>query len=107
MGAGAAEAAAAWPSLTTLTCSANSFHFMDSSLALLPAVERLNLSGNNIATVQNLTACASLTQLDLSSNCIASLAQVGLCAGPLRRLVLQVRSLAPAHQICTTELYLS
>ncbi|KAK9905071.1 hypothetical protein WJX75_009256 [Coccomyxa subellipsoidea] len=85
----AAEAAAAWPSLTTLTCSANSFHLMDSSLALLPAVERLNLSGNNIATVQNLTACAALTQLDLSSNCIASLAQVSLCAGPLRRLVLQ------------------
>ncbi|BDA49747.1 probable Nischarin at N-terminal half [Coccomyxa sp. Obi] len=85
----AAEAAAAWPSLTTLACSRNCFDTMDASLALLPAVERLDLSSNNIATVQNLTACAALAELDLSNNCIASLAQVGLCAGPLRHLVLQ------------------
>ena len=65
---------------------------MDASLALLPAVERLDLSSNNIATVQNLTACAALAELDLSNNRVISLAQVGLCAGALRRLVLQVRT---------------
>jgi Leucine-rich repeat (LRR) protein len=65
---------------------------MDASLTLLPAAQQINLSNNNITTLQNLTACTSLAELDLSNNNIASLAQVGLCPGPLRRLILRVRA---------------
>lgn len=96
---GAPETLAAWPCLTSLTCSRNCFDTMDSSLTLLPAVECLDLSGNNIATVQHLTACAALAELKLSNNCVTSLAQVSLCSGPLRQLVLQVRGV-PSLQTC-------
>ena len=65
---------------------------MDASLATLPALQTCDLSSNNIAIVQGLNACSSLTQLILGNNCIESVAQIGLCSGPLRRLVLQVQA---------------
>ena len=64
---------------------------MDASLATLPAVQTCDLSSNNISIVQGLSTCSSLSELILSNNCIESVAQIGLCSGPLRRLVLQVR----------------
>ena len=63
---------------------------MDASLAALPALASCDLSSNDIGIVQGLSSCYSLTELILSNNRIESVAQVGLCAGPLRRLVLQV-----------------
>jgi hypothetical protein len=51
--------------------------------------------------LQNLMACTALVELNLSNNAVASLAQIGLCPGPLRRLVLRVRPdfPKPAHYL--------
>ena len=68
---------------------------MDTSLATLPAVQTCDLSSNNLSIVEGLSACYSLTELILSNNSIESVAQIGLCSGLLRRLVLQV---APVPQ---------
>ena len=94
-----------WPQLTSLRCLRNSVPVMDDSLATLPAVQTCDLSSNNISIVQGLNACSSLTELILSNNCIESVAQIGLCSGPLRRLVLQVCILDShsVHQhVCTS-----
>ena len=82
--------ATVWPQLTSLRCLHNSIPVMDASLATLPAVQSCDLSSNNISIVENLNACSSLTELILSNNSIGSVAQIGLCSGPLRRLILQV-----------------
>lgn len=82
--------ASMWPQLTSLKCLRNSIPVMDASLATLPALQICDLSSNNIGIVQGLNTCSSLMELILSSNCIESVAQIGLCSGPLRRLVLQV-----------------
>jgi len=82
--------ATVWPQLTSLRCLHNSISVMDASLATLPAVQSCDLSSNNISIVESLNACSSLTELILSNNSIGSVAQIGLCSGPLRRLILQV-----------------
>ncbi|CAK0783551.1 hypothetical protein CVIRNUC_006750 [Coccomyxa viridis] len=84
-----AESAPAWLQLTSLRCPRNSIPTMDASLMTLPALRSCDLSGNVISIVQGLRGCSSLTELILSSNRIESVAQIGLCAGPLKRLVLQ------------------
>ena len=44
--------AAAWPQLASLECTHNDCSAMDSSLTLLPAATRLDLSNNNFVAVQ-------------------------------------------------------
>jgi Leucine-rich repeat (LRR) protein len=49
---------------------------MDESLQLLPAVEALDLSRNNLAKVANLQKCLRLKFLDLGFNHITSVASL-------------------------------
>ncbi|KAK9823284.1 hypothetical protein WJX72_001616 [[Myrmecia] bisecta] len=83
----------AWPQLKQLSCSSNSFTAMDESLTLLPAVETLDLSNNNLQELQNLHACHALTELDLSNNSIACVEAISQCTGRLRKVVLQGNAL--------------
>lgn len=62
---------------------------MDSSLQLLPELMSLDLSSNNICTIQNLHACTRLTELNLSYNSIDSLRPLREVDSGLQRLVLQ------------------
>ncbi|XP_047340407.1 serine/threonine-protein kinase 11-interacting protein-like [Impatiens glandulifera] len=57
-----------WKRLSFVSCACNGLVLMDESLQLLPVVETLDLSRNNIAKVDNLLKCTRLKYLDLGFN---------------------------------------
>lgn len=61
-----------WTRLAAVACVCNGLVLMDESLQLLPAVEALDLSRNNLAKVANLQKCSRLKFLDLGFNHITS-----------------------------------
>ncbi len=65
-----------WSRLATAACPCNGMVLMDESLQLLPAVEALDLSRNNLAKVANLQKCLRLKFLDLGFNHITSVASL-------------------------------
>lgn len=66
---------------------------MDSSLLLLPNLQILDLTSNNIGVIQNLHRASHLTELVLSYNSIESLSPLRECPGRLKRLILQAQLL--------------
>ncbi len=65
-----------WSRLATAACPCNGMVLMDESLQLLPVVEALDLSRNNLAKVANLQKCLRLKFLDLGFNHITSVASL-------------------------------
>ncbi|KAK9832497.1 hypothetical protein WJX81_002220 [Elliptochloris bilobata] len=103
---GGGAGAAVWPRLLKLACTRNCLAAMDGSLALLPALEELDLSCNNIAALANLGACRHLTRLDLSNNCLSCLTRAAQMCSGLRQLVLRsntIRSTAGLERLSALE----
>ncbi|CAK9215809.1 unnamed protein product [Sphagnum troendelagicum] len=88
-----------WSRLATAACPCNGMVLMDESLQLLPAVEALDLSRNNLAKVANLQKCLRLKFLDLGFNHITSVASLNEVVGNITKLVLRNNALASTRGI--------
>ena len=79
----------AWPKLKQLSCMYNNISEMDTSLHLVPNLELLDLSRNNISMVANLERCICLKSLDLSHNTLSSIGSALSTCCNLQRLILK------------------
>ncbi|XP_067424219.1 nischarin isoform X5 [Emydura macquarii macquarii] len=75
-----------WRTLTTLDMSHNSISQIDDSVKLIPKIEFLELSHNNVSLVENLQHLYNLIHLDLSYNKIALLEGVHTKLGNIKTL---------------------
>uniref|UniRef100_A0A8C8RKB0 Nischarin n=1 Tax=Pelusios castaneus TaxID=367368 RepID=A0A8C8RKB0_9SAUR len=75
-----------WRTLTTLDMSHNSISQIDDSVKLIPKIEFLELSHNNVSLVENLQHLYNLIHLDLSYNKIALLEGVHAKLGNIKTL---------------------
>jgi len=85
----AVEDAAPWPCLLHLACENSAVTRMDASLALLPAVQILNLSRACIDAVEHAERCVRLDCLNLSFNRFRCVRSLPTRLGAVRRLVLR------------------
>ncbi|XP_072571678.1 nischarin isoform X3 [Paramormyrops kingsleyae] len=75
-----------WKSLTTLDMSRNSLQCIDDSVKLIPKVEFLDLSYNELTMVENLQHLYNLIHLDLSYNKLTVLEGVHTKLGNIKTL---------------------
>ncbi|XP_067908001.1 nischarin isoform X2 [Heterodontus francisci] len=91
-----------WNMLTTLDMSRNQISNIDESVKLIPKVEFLDLSYNEIAVMENLQHLYNLIHLDLSYNKITLLQGVHTKLGNIKTLNLsgnQLESLSGLHKL--------
>jgi Leucine-rich repeat (LRR) protein len=89
-----------WKQLQFLSLASNELPVMDDSLALLPNVEILDLSKNNISSIQHTQDCTSLQYLNLAFNRIDSLVGVHTVLGNLTTLVLRSNRIVNIGDLC-------
>ncbi|XP_008407084.1 nischarin isoform X2 [Poecilia reticulata] len=77
-----------WRHLTTLDMSHNCIGSVDDSVKLIPKVEFLDLSYNQLSSVENLQHLYSLVHVDLSYNCLRSLEAAHTRLGNIKTLSL-------------------
>uniref|UniRef100_A0A674K2E2 Nischarin n=1 Tax=Terrapene triunguis TaxID=2587831 RepID=A0A674K2E2_9SAUR len=77
-----------WKTLTTLDMSHNRISQIDDSVKLIPKIEFLELSHNDVSLVENLQHLYNLIHLDLSYNKLASLEGVHTKLGNIKTLIL-------------------
>ncbi|XP_043977674.1 nischarin isoform X2 [Gambusia affinis] len=77
-----------WRHLTTLDMSHNCIGAVDDSVKLIPKVEFLDLSYNQLSSVENLQHLYSLVHVDLSYNCLHSLEAAHTRLGNIKTLSL-------------------
>ncbi|GAM18855.1 hypothetical protein SAMD00019534_020300 [Acytostelium subglobosum LB1] len=82
-----------WSRLATLDCSFNYIPKIDQSIQGLVALEKLNLEGNLITTVENLQECVWLKLLNLSYNKIESTDRIFASVGMVTHLSLRANLL--------------
>ncbi|KAM7169285.1 nischarin isoform 3-T3 [Macrochelys suwanniensis] len=75
-----------WKTLTTLDMSHNRISQIDDSVKLIPKIEFLELSHNDVSLVENLQHLYNLIHLDLSYNKLASLEGVHTKLGNIKTL---------------------
>ncbi|XP_042717679.2 nischarin isoform X4 [Chrysemys picta bellii] len=75
-----------WKTLTTLDMSHNRIFQIDDSVKLIPKIEFLELSHNDVSLVENLQHLYNLIHLDLSYNKLASLEGVHTKLGNIKTL---------------------
>uniref|UniRef100_A0A4W4EYC0 PX domain-containing protein n=1 Tax=Electrophorus electricus TaxID=8005 RepID=A0A4W4EYC0_ELEEL len=75
-----------WQMLTTLDMSCNSICYIDESVKLIPEVEFLDLSHNELSLVENLQHLYNLVHLDLSYNKLTVLEGVHTKLGNIKTL---------------------
>lgn len=85
----AVDDAAPWPRLLHLACENSAVTRMDASMALLPAVQILNLSRACIDEVEYAERCVRLDCLNLSFNRFRSVRSLPTRLGAVKRLVLR------------------
>ena len=79
-----------WPRLETLVCCRCNLEILDAaSLSQLPAVTRIDLSQNRLASMEHIDRCVRLAHLDVSFNRITDLSDARRQVGNLSTLVLQ------------------
>ncbi|KAK7899438.1 hypothetical protein WMY93_020291 [Mugilogobius chulae] len=83
-----------WTSLTTLDLSRNDISAVDSSVKLIPKVEFLDLSHNQLTSVENLQYLYSLVHVDLSCNRLSSLEAAHTRLGNIKTLGLSGNQLS-------------
>eukprot|EP00002_Diphylleia_rotans_P020421 TRINITY_DN3962_c0_g2_i2.p1 TRINITY_DN3962_c0_g2~~TRINITY_DN3962_c0_g2_i2.p1 ORF type:complete len:671 (+),score=123.51 TRINITY_DN3962_c0_g2_i2:89-2101(+) len=83
-----------WSKLIWLDCSWNQLTYMDTSLKLLPSVQYINFSHNNISRISNVEECYQLSRLDLSFNQITNLQDVYQLVGCVSHLSLNSNRIA-------------
>nr|XP_014344313.1 PREDICTED: nischarin isoform X3 [Latimeria chalumnae] len=91
-----------WRVLTTLDMSNNHISTIDESVKLIPKVEFLDLSHNEISLVENLQHLYNLIHLDLSCNKLTSLEGVHAKLGNIKTLILagnQLESLSGLNKL--------
>uniref|UniRef100_A0A670IPU7 Nischarin n=1 Tax=Podarcis muralis TaxID=64176 RepID=A0A670IPU7_PODMU len=75
-----------WRTLTTLDMSHNSIARIDESVKLMPKIEFLDLSHNDVPLVENLQHLYNLVHLDLSYNKLATLEGIHTKIGNIKTL---------------------
>lgn len=85
-----------WPKLTHLSCPCNSISEIDDSILLLPALQTLDLSRNQLTCASNL---ANLVFLDLSHNQLTELGEIPDTCPHLEKLFLQGNRLRHIQEI--------
>ncbi|XP_065100571.1 nischarin isoform X1 [Paramisgurnus dabryanus] len=75
-----------WKTLTTLDMSRNFIRCIDESMKLIPAVEFLDLSHNELSSVENLQHLYNLVHLDLSFNKLTVMEGVHTKLGNIKTL---------------------
>ncbi|XP_020486354.2 nischarin isoform X1 [Labrus bergylta] len=75
-----------WRNLTTLDMSHNGISSIDSSVKLIPKVEFLDLSNNQLSTVENLQHLYNLVHVDLSYNSLKVLEAAHTRLGNIKTL---------------------
>ncbi|KAM9593101.1 nischarin isoform 1-T1 [Trichechus inunguis] len=91
-----------WHALTTLDLSHNSISEIDESVILIPKIEFLDLSHNDVLVVDNLQHLYNLVHLDLSYNRLSSLEGVHTKLGNIKTLNLAgnlLESLSGLHKL--------
>ncbi|XP_053724972.1 nischarin isoform X1 [Synchiropus splendidus] len=77
-----------WKNLTTVDMSHNCIRTIDSSVKLIPKVEFLDLSHNQLSSVENLQYLYNLVHVDLSYNCLQVLEAAHTRLGNIKTLSL-------------------
>eukprot|EP00767_Chilomastix_cuspidata_P003101 gnl/Chilomastix_cuspidata/3220.p1 GENE.gnl/Chilomastix_cuspidata/3220~~gnl/Chilomastix_cuspidata/3220.p1 ORF type:complete len:1738 (-),score=565.82 gnl/Chilomastix_cuspidata/3220:709-5631(-) len=91
-----------WTGLEEVSFVGCDILFLDSSLALLPAVRSIDLRRNRIKSVQNLNESPKLTSLNLSFNEIRSLENINsVILGPVETLNLSYNTLKSTEGIAS------
>uniref|UniRef100_A0A670YK11 Nischarin n=1 Tax=Pseudonaja textilis TaxID=8673 RepID=A0A670YK11_PSETE len=75
-----------WRTLTTLDMSHNSITQIDNSVKLMPKIEFLDLSHNDVPIVENLQHLYNLIHLDLSYNKLSTLEGIHIKIGNIKTL---------------------
>lgn len=75
-----------WNNVVEASFSHNSLKTVDDSISLLPAVEKLDLSHNNISALCSFTELPRLSVLNLSANCITEIESLHIKVGKIVQL---------------------